>query len=690
MNGQFVEFKAAYLRKERELFDERNRKRRERKVELRRHHRERLIEKRRLQEEVKTGKKVINDDDNAMADDKQNEDVKNLPSIEILLDVKEIEIKQERINQLDNEITQLDAEIAIDVDENPLPLFNDAKGVLCDGELYPVFRRQAGKSPGLTAYLEDIWADRVQVWVQYIKNDMQFGSISYTKPLDNYSNMIFFNLGKYDQKLILSHIFLLIKELQHFLMRATVRDLLQHLLNNSQFSAFTKPVDHIALRIPDYYNVIKNPTDLLTIYTQFFLNKYENLQELADDIHLIWENCRKYNGDYHNLTITARELELAFIRELAELAIVDVDGMIAEETEAIRIKEEEKERRRILQQQRMSKDQLARLKASEERQKRKLEREQFLQEERIRREEEKRENRRARDRERHRLKAEQKKRLKAESEGSENGYSPQPILSQQNLEPSQYPIHYNNEYNINQSEGSIIPYNLNRNHSYRSSQQPTHSSYHQPVTRDHSISSSSHFSNANSLSPIGSTFPNSQSTTSTSAQPYQPTFNTSPQIIYNSNQPSASQLSYYHCTGSKSPIEHHGPQHVSSVMSNSALLPNSASHNILPRITNYSEKSNQNSAMNTHSKSDNNLPSKILPLPTRSLLYPDQFSSIAGDNKDVNHLLTNNVPSGKNTVVEDDPKTFLSLITNDTNKRPEAHLSVSQLTSINSLAPVNT
>lgn len=37
--------------------------------------------------------------------------------------------------------------------------------------------------------------------------------------------------------------------------------------------------------------------DLGTIKNKLHLNKYKNVQEFIDDIHLIFTNCIKYNGE---------------------------------------------------------------------------------------------------------------------------------------------------------------------------------------------------------------------------------------------------------------------------------------------------------------------------------------------------------------------------------------------------------
>lgn len=59
---------------------------------------------------------------------------------------------------------------------------------------------------------------------------------------------------------------------------------------------FANPVDHVALNIPDYPNIVKNPMDFSTIKTKLKEHKYERIQEFMSDMELIFHNCRLFNG----------------------------------------------------------------------------------------------------------------------------------------------------------------------------------------------------------------------------------------------------------------------------------------------------------------------------------------------------------------------------------------------------------
>ena len=58
---------------------------------------------------------------------------------------------------------------------------------------------------------------------------------------------------------------------------------------------FLKPVDYKALGLIDYPVIIKNPIDLSTIRKKIKAEKYNCIEEVIEDLNLIWENCRTYN-----------------------------------------------------------------------------------------------------------------------------------------------------------------------------------------------------------------------------------------------------------------------------------------------------------------------------------------------------------------------------------------------------------
>ncbi|EME49477.1 hypothetical protein DOTSEDRAFT_68295 [Dothistroma septosporum NZE10] len=81
--------------------------------------------------------------------------------------------------------------------------------------------------------------------------------------------------------------------------------------------AFLHPVDHVALNIPTYPDIIKEPMDLNTMESKLKSNQYNNVQQFADDFDLIISNTRKFNGDTHLITQAGFSME-AYFRKMME------------------------------------------------------------------------------------------------------------------------------------------------------------------------------------------------------------------------------------------------------------------------------------------------------------------------------------------------------------------------------------
>ncbi|KAH0576811.1 Bromodomain-containing protein [Spironucleus salmonicida] len=63
---------------------------------------------------------------------------------------------------------------------------------------------------------------------------------------------------------------------------------------------FSKPVDAIALGIPDYPIIVQKPMDYSTLYKNLTAKIYQTLSSFILDASLIFANCKKYNGDAEN------------------------------------------------------------------------------------------------------------------------------------------------------------------------------------------------------------------------------------------------------------------------------------------------------------------------------------------------------------------------------------------------------
>jgi len=68
---------------------------------------------------------------------------------------------------------------------------------------------------------------------------------------------------------------------------------------------FLRPVNYDALKLPTYPDIIKQPMDLGTVETKLRNNEYYSIQACVDDLQLIVDNARKFNGPDHVITHAA-------------------------------------------------------------------------------------------------------------------------------------------------------------------------------------------------------------------------------------------------------------------------------------------------------------------------------------------------------------------------------------------------
>ncbi|CAO3648912.1 unnamed protein product [Cunninghamella blakesleeana] len=75
---------------------------------------------------------------------------------------------------------------------------------------------------------------------------------------------------------------------------------------------FLHPVDYVALNIPDYPNIIKEPMDLSTIEHKLDEGIYLNANQFEKDIKLMFHNCYLYNPSTLPIYHMAKSLEHVF------------------------------------------------------------------------------------------------------------------------------------------------------------------------------------------------------------------------------------------------------------------------------------------------------------------------------------------------------------------------------------------
>lgn len=82
---------------------------------------------------------------------------------------------------------------------------------------------------------------------------------------------------------------------------------------------FMHPVDPVALNIPLYYEVIKNPIDLSTIQSKFDKNEYKSEDDFAFDMRLMFENCYLFNGRDHQIAPFCQIFQDAFEEKFSRI-----------------------------------------------------------------------------------------------------------------------------------------------------------------------------------------------------------------------------------------------------------------------------------------------------------------------------------------------------------------------------------
>lgn len=79
--------------------------------------------------------------------------------------------------------------------------------------------------------------------------------------------------------------------------KARAADVLKQLMGRPDAVHFLEPVDWKELGLLDYPRVIENPMDFQTIKKKMAEGRYASVEEIFDDVQLIWDNCMLYNED---------------------------------------------------------------------------------------------------------------------------------------------------------------------------------------------------------------------------------------------------------------------------------------------------------------------------------------------------------------------------------------------------------
>lgn len=108
---------------------------------------------------------------------------------------------------------------------------------------------------------------------------------------------------------------------------------------------FSEPVDPVALGIPTYFQIVKEPMDLRTVYRQMEANQVDSPEEFARLVRLVFENAMTFNIDpAHSVHQAARNLLVLFNQKFrdAERTIQNIRRSHGEDLK----KKDDKKRRR--------------------------------------------------------------------------------------------------------------------------------------------------------------------------------------------------------------------------------------------------------------------------------------------------------------------------------------------------------
>ena len=97
------------------------------------------------------------------------------------------------------------------------------------------------------------------------------------------------------------------------------RCLILKLRSHEDSVPFRQPVDIISLDIPEYYNIVKYPMDLATIYSKLEQNIYTCFEEVVVDVRQMFGNCYLFNHRDDPITLICERLELEFELHLRNL-----------------------------------------------------------------------------------------------------------------------------------------------------------------------------------------------------------------------------------------------------------------------------------------------------------------------------------------------------------------------------------
>ncbi|KAI6241004.1 Histone acetyltransferase [Aphelenchoides fujianensis] len=96
-------------------------------------------------------------------------------------------------------------------------------------------------------------------------------------------------------------------------LRAYLKPILEKLMHTEESIPFRAPVNAEELKIPDYYDIIKNPMDMFTMGKKLDCGEYRNPWEFCEDMWLMFDNAWLYNRKNSKVYKYCTKLSEAFI-----------------------------------------------------------------------------------------------------------------------------------------------------------------------------------------------------------------------------------------------------------------------------------------------------------------------------------------------------------------------------------------
>ena len=120
---------------------------------------------------------------------------------------------------------------------------------------------------------------------------------------------------------------------------AHMKKVIANLKKSSISAPFREPVNIVALNIPNYPDIIKQPMDLGTVDRRLKSSSYDKVSDFITDFNLIVDNCITFNGINHNVAAMGLKMRQSFENQMKALPPSSFAVSTKEEKKPTRLKE---------------------------------------------------------------------------------------------------------------------------------------------------------------------------------------------------------------------------------------------------------------------------------------------------------------------------------------------------------------